>query len=253
MMDIQAVHTQARDLRTQRKFQEAYQFVVDKTHELQGLKGFAWENQPIFWNDIAAGMCKLTRRNASDAPFIQELWREKDFLYSFHRHATDLPKTKGELEKILEREFISTMGASKSLHWIVRDKRSQPWGILSLTDISLAHKRAEVLLGVLPGAPTGLSVSAMLILFYFFFKVMKFNKLYSLVYDDNMHSLKGTLHLGFREEGRLRKHVVDPKSGKYVDLVQTGLLVEDAFNPRTKRLMQRLFSASNPGRVRNAD
>jgi RimJ/RimL family protein N-acetyltransferase len=97
------------------------------------------------------------------------------------------------------------------------------------------------MLGVLPDAPNGLSVSAMLILFQFFFKAMNFNKLYSLVYDDNMHSLKGTLHLGFKEEGRLRKHILDPKSGKYVDLIQTGLLAEDAVNPTTKKLMQRLL------------
>lgn len=241
-MDINEIMIKARDLRTQRKFQEAYQFVVDRTHALQGLKGVAWEHQPIFWSDIESGMCKLTRRNASDANFIEELWREQDFLYSFHRHASKLPKTKQELEKILEREFISTMGSSKSLHWIVRDKSTKPWGILSLTDISLLHKRAEVLLGVLPNAPQGLSVSAMLVLFRFYFKVMKFNKLCSLVYDDNMHSLKGALHLGFKEEGRLRKHVLDPKSGKYVDLIQTGLLAEDAFNPTTQRLMQRLLS-----------
>ena len=241
-MDLKEITIKARDLRTQRKFQEAYQFVADRTHELHGLKGVSWEHQPIFWSDIEAGMCKLTRRNGSDAGFIEELWRQQDFLYSFHRHASKLPKTRRELEKILEREFISTMGASKSLHWIVRDKSAQPWGILSLTDISLMHKRAEVLIGVLPDAPTGLSVSAMLILFQFYFKAMKFNKLYSLVYDDNMHSLKGTLHLGFKEEGRLRKHVLDPKTGKYVDLVQTGLLQEDAFNPTTKRLIQRLLS-----------
>ena len=98
------------------------------------------------------------------------------------------------------------------------------------------------MLGVLPGAPNGLSTAVMLILFQFYFKAMKFNKLYSFVYDDNIHSLKGTLHLGFKEEGRLRKHVIDPKSGEYVDLVQTGLLAEDAFNPTTKRLMQRLLS-----------
>lgn len=241
-MQIKEVNVKARNLRANRLFQDAYQLVVDETNKLQGFKGLAWEHQPIFWSDIEAGICKLTRRNGSDATFIEELWRNQDFVHSFHRHAAEIPQTKKELEGILEQEFISTMGESKALHWIVRGKNSEPWGILSLTEISLTHKRAEVMLGVLPGAPNGLSTAAMLILFQFFFKAMKFNKLYSFVYDDNMHSLKGTLHLGFREEGRLRKHVIDPKSGDYVDLVQTGLLSEDAFNSTTKRLMQRLLS-----------
>lgn len=241
-MNINEVIAKVTHLRARRQFEEAYQLVVDETNKLQGLKGLAWEHQPIFWSDIEAGICKLTRRNGSDAPFIEELWRNQDFVYSFHRHAAAIPTNKQQLEEILEREFISTISESKALHWIVRDKNFRPWGILSLTEISFLHKRAEVMLGVLPGAPNGLSTAAMLILFQFYFKAMKFNKLYSFVYDDNAHSLKGTLHLGFKEEGRLRKHVNDPKSGEYVDLVQTGLLAEDAFNPTTKRLMQRLLS-----------
>ena len=241
-MEINDVNVKARNLRINRQFQEAYQLVLSESIKLEGLKVLTWEHQQIFWSDIEAGICKLTRRNGNDATFIEKLWSNQNFIYSFHRHAAEIPKTKKELEEILEREFISTMGESKALHWIIRDNTSQPWGILSLTEISLIHKRAEVMLGVLPDAPNGLSTAAMLILFQFYFRAMKFNKLYSLVYDDNIHSLKGTLHLGFKEEGRLRKHVIDPKSGEYVDLVQTGLLAEDAFNPTTKRLMQRLLS-----------
>lgn len=241
-MEINDINLRARNLRANRQFQDAYQLIVDEARKLQGHNIFAWEHQPIFWSDIEAGICKLTRRNGNDATFIQELWRNHDFVYSLHRHAPAIPTNKQQLEEILEREFISTMAASKSLHWVVRDKNSKPWGVLSLTEISLIHKRAEVILGVLPSAPYGLSTAAMLILFQFYFKVVKFNKLYSFVYDDNIHSLKGTLHLGFKEEGRLRKHVTDPKSGEFVDLVQTGLLAEDAFNPTTKRLMQRLLS-----------
>lgn len=241
-MDSKIVNVKARNLRANRQFQEAYQLVVSESDKLPSHRGLAWEHQPIFWSDIEAGICKLTRRNAGDADFIQALWSNHDFVYSFHRHAVAITSNKQQLKEILEREFISTIGESKSLHWIVRDKNSQPWGILSLTEISLIHKRAEVMLGVLRGAPNGLSTAAMLVLFQFYFKAMKFNKLYSFVYEDNAHSLKGTLHLGFKVEGRLRKHVVDPKSGEYVDLVQTGLLAEDAFNPTTKRLMQRLLS-----------
>lgn len=98
------------------------------------------------------------------------------------------------------------------------------------------------MLGILPNSPKGLSIAAMLIIFQFYFKGMKFNKLYAYIYDNNLHSLKSTLHLGFKEEGCLRKHVFDPKLNKYVDLIQTSILAEDAFNPMAKRLMQRLLS-----------
>ena len=236
------VQSLARQLRQARQFEQAHQLVLQQAANCPPLLHLSWQHQPILWSDIQAGICMLTRRQGADAEFVRHLWQDSHFVYSFHRHAAPISQDLQQLADILEQEFISTISESKALHWIVRDKNSKPWGILSVTEISLIHKRAEVMLGVLPSAPNGLSTAAMLILFQFYFKAMKFNKLYSFVYDDNKHSLKGTLHLGFKVEGRLRKHVIDPKSGEYVDLVQTGLLAEDAFNPTTKRLMQRLLS-----------
>ncbi|NCZ83936.1 MAG: N-acetyltransferase, partial [Betaproteobacteria bacterium] len=122
-------------------------------------------------------------------------------------------------------------------------------GVLSLVDLSLTHRRAEVMLGMMPNSPAGLSAAAMFVLFQFFFRIMKFNKLYSFVYDDNPRSLQGALHLGFVVEGRLRRHVVDPRTGDHLDLIQTGLLASDAFNPTTEKLMQRLLRPrALPGR-----
>ena len=240
--DVKSIISQALALRAQRKFQQAYEFVAKEAIHHESIKHCLWEHQPVFWSDIQAGICQLTRRNGDDAAFIERLWGMPDFLYSFHRHAGKFPNNRQDLAKILEREFVSSIGTSHAIHWIVRDRESQPWGILSLVDISLPHRRAEVLLGVMPDTPIGLSAAAMLILFRFYFRGLNFNKLYSLVYDDNPHSLKGTLHLGFKVEGRLRKHVLDPKSGVYVDLIQTGLLAKDAFSQSNERLVRRLLA-----------
>ena len=240
-MDSKELFSQARIYRSKGRFEEAYQLVLTAASTLHDPRVITWEHHPIFWSDITAGICRLTPRKGSDAIFIKELWSNQDFVYRFHRNASEIPQNKKLLEEILEREFISPISESKSLHWIVRDKDSMPWGLLSLSEISLMHKRAEVLLGVLPGAPAGLSVAAMLILFNFFFKAMKFNKLYSLIYEDNPHSLKSTLHLGFKKEGLLRNHAIDPKSATYMDLIQTGCLAVDAFNQTTNRLMERLL------------
>lgn len=184
----------------------------------------------------------LTRRQGADAEFVRHLWQDSHFVYSFHRHAAPISQDLQQLANILEQEFLHTVGDNRAIHWIVRDKQSTPWGLISLTEISLVHKRAEVMLGMLPDAPPGLSVAAMLVLFQFYFKALKFNKLYSFVYEDNPHSLKGTLHLGFEVEGRLRQHVLDPKTGEYVDLIQTGLLAQNAFFPSTLKLMRRLLA-----------
>jgi len=232
----------AHQFRQARQFGQAYQMVVEQAAKCPPLVPLTWQHQPLLWSDIQAGICKLTRRQGSDAEFVHHLWQDRQLVYSFHRHAAPIPQDLQQLAAILEKEFLHTVGDSRAMHWIVRDTHSAPWGLISLTEISLVHKRAEVMLGMLPNAPLGLSAAAMLVLFQFYFKALKFNKLCSFVYEDNMHSLKGTLHLGFEVEGRLRQHVVDPQTGAYVDLIQTGLLAHNAFAPRTQKLMRRLLA-----------
>lgn len=162
-------------------------------------------------------------------------------MHEFHRLAPPLPTSDLELAAALEREFTSPIERCPAAHWVVRSPTGTPFGLLSLTDVSLQHRRAEVLLGVLPEAPFAIVTTAMLLLFQFFFRVVRFNKLYSLVFTDNSHSLKSTLHLGFRQEGLLAQHILDPDSQTFVDLIQTGLLAQDAFSPGNLRLMRKLL------------
>ncbi len=191
--------------------------------------------------NIHSRTCLLTRRAASDAAFMRTLWADTAFMHSFHRLVAPLPSDDHELQRILNVEYQSPIAKSRAVHWIVRAPNGHAWGLLSLTDVSLQHKRAEVLMGVLPGAPFGLVTAAMLMLFHFYFKANKFNKLYSMVFADNPHSLKSTLHLGFRQEGLLRRHTLDPASQTYVDVIQTGLLAEDAFSASNIKLMKKLL------------
>jgi len=240
-MKNEALLEEIRHLQKQRQHQSAFNLLNSKLDPIK-YQNLFFENHPIWWAEIRAGICQLSRRSSKDIDFIREVWRKKDFIYSFHRHASTLPTEDGKLAELLDKEYFALVSQSHAIHWIVKDKNGTPWGLLSITEISLTHKRAEVLLGILDGAPIGISTAAMLTLFQFYFKAINFNKLFSFVFEDNPHSLKGTLHLGFKEEGRLRKHVLEPRSNKYVDLIQTGLLAEDAFSESNKVLMKRLLS-----------
>jgi RimJ/RimL family protein N-acetyltransferase len=137
--------------------------------------------------------------------------------------------------------MISILFESGALHWVVRDAHRQPWGLLSLCDVSLTHQRAEILIGMRPNSPIGLTVSAMLMLHEFYFKFMKFNKLVSFVYKDNPKSFKSTLHLGFVVEGELHQHNLDPETGQFIDVMQLGLNKGQAFSQSNQRLAQRLL------------
>ena len=233
--------SKVRTLRSEGKHESAYELISANLDTVK-YQNLLFENHPIWWSEIKAGICQLTRRSSKDIDFVRKIWAQKDFIYSFHRHANNLPDDDDKLKQLLDKEYLALVSESHAIHWIVKDRTGKPWGLLSITGISLTHKRAEVLLGLLDGAPKGLSTAAMLMLFQFYFKAIKFNKLLSFVYEDNPHSLKGTLHLGFKEEGRFKKHVRDPRSNQYVNLIQTGLLAEDAFSENNKRLMQRLLS-----------
>lgn len=228
----------ARQLRSQGRIRESYELIKgnpDTRHS-----ALLWQHQPFFWDILTGGNCRLTRRCGSDASFIHRLWQDIAFIQQFNRSAANIPQDQSVLARILDSEYASLISDLNSLHWVVRDDKQAPWGILSLTNISLAHKRAEVLLGVADGAPFGLATAAMYVLFGFFFRTMQFHKLYTLTFDDNPHSLKGVQHLGFSIEGRMRQHFRDPVSGHYIDMVQAGLLADEAFSTRNKRLMRRL-------------
>jgi diamine N-acetyltransferase len=240
-MKIEALLCEASKLRTKNQHQLAYNLLSENLDPIK-YQALLFEHHPVWWSDIKAGICQLSRRSGKDIVFLKEVWALPDFTYSFHRHMKQLPSDDDKLYKILNKEHSALVSETRAIHWIIKDKYHRPWGLLSLTDISLLHRRSEVLLGVLHGAPQGLATAAMLILFQFYFKAIKFNKLLSLIYEDNQHSLKGTLHLGFKQEGYLKKHVIDPKSNQYVNLIQTGLICDEAFNESNNRLMRRLLS-----------
>ena len=193
------------------------------------------------WNKkIVVPRLTLERRDSRHACFLINLWRDTDFLNHYNRllaYESDLEK----LSSQLERERHRPIQESRACHWTIV-KEAQPVGIVSLVDISDLHKRAEFLIGVAPGSPPMIAVTATLMCFQFFFKAIKFEKLFSFVYPDNAQSLKSTLSLGFRKEAILIDHIVDPNTGKRHDLIQTGLLKSEAFSSRNLRLMKRLLS-----------
>jgi RimJ/RimL family protein N-acetyltransferase len=230
----------ARQLRAEGKFSESYQLVNSELGSSPEYASLIWQHQPLFWSNIHSGSCLLTRRHGADDGFLRALWSDLSFKQNFHRQAPDLPAG-DELKRVLNLEFISLLSESKSIHWVIRDQKLRPWGLLSLTDISMQHRRGEVLIGLKEGAPIGLTIAAMLSLFQFFFGVINFQKIVALIYGDNPHALKVALKLGFTLEGHLKDHMQDPKSQTFVDLLQLGVFKENALSAGNTQLAMRLM------------
>jgi RimJ/RimL family protein N-acetyltransferase len=238
---MNSILNEATNLRKLGKITEAYQYVESNLSHSQNTP--LWVHHPIFWKEMRAGSCVLQKRSQKDIQFLYALWKEPQFIERFNCLAPPLPKDPEDLKKILEKEHYSTIDESKEFHWIVRCKNNHRYGLLSLMDISLTHKKAEVLFGLLPQTPLGIAPTAMYILFKFFFEILNFNKLYTYVAVNNQHSLKGTLHLGFKNEGLLKSEIFDPISKSYVDLIRTGINKQEALlslqSPLAKRLLSR--------------
>jgi RimJ/RimL family protein N-acetyltransferase len=217
------------------------QYLVSLKLNKNAVASLKWLNNPVWWSSIENKSCILTPRKGDDVPFVRSLWADQDFIHSFHRLAKPLPDSDEQLTNILNDEWSSPLDLNNSLHWIIRCPKGDPYGLLSLVEISCQHRRSEVVLGVLPGTPFGVSTGAMLTLFEFYFKKIKFNKMISNVFEDNPRSLKSTLHLGFRVEGKLAKHTLDPQTNQYLDITQLGLLIDDAYCQRNARLAKKLF------------
>jgi hypothetical protein len=240
-MKIEIILEHSLLLRREKKFHQAFEYVSGLIAPDSAYAALRWQHNPIFWSDISAGSCVLTRRNAGDHAFVRELFELPGFRRSFHRNANQLPKDNALLQSKLDEEMTSILFESAALHWVVRDAHRQPWGLLSLCDVSLTHQRAEILMGMRPNAPLGITASAMLMVYEFYFKFMKFNKLISFVYKSNYKSIKNTLHLGFEVEGELHQHNLDPETGQFLDVTQLGLNRGQAFSQSNQRLAQRLL------------
>lgn len=190
--------------------------------------------------ELQSRRCHLSRRGPEDLAFIKRLWAAPDFVRNFNPSAPKLPQSDAELERILELEHSSPPERLRAVHWVIKDSRNQPWGLLSLTDLAFSHRRGELLVGMLPGAPFGLSILAVLLAFEFFFREMKFNKLCSIVDVANYKSIKSTEHLGFLPEGRLRQHIYDWRGRNYIDVSQYAIFSDRAFSKENASLFNRL-------------
>lgn len=201
-------------------------------------------HHPLWWSMPSGRRCRLRRRGPQDLAFIRTLWRDDEFLRNFNPAASPLPADDATLSRILGSEFSALVSASHAIHWTIETVAGEPFGALSLTDVNFMHRRAELLIGVQVPPYRGAAAEATLLAIDFAFMQMKLAKLVGLVPAHNQASLDASAHIGFRAEGVLRQHIVDPRDGKPVDIVHMALLADDEQAQRAQlRVRKRLLHA----------
>jgi RimJ/RimL family protein N-acetyltransferase len=182
----------------------------------------------------------LKRRGREDAAFVRRCWDDAEFMSRFHRMARKLGSD-ADLNAVLETEANASLLTSNSLHWTVHDRKGDKLGFTSLVEYSAAHRRAELMVGLLDPRP-GHALEATLLTMDVAFRRLELNKLCSVIYSGNDKALSSTLHLGFSKEGVQREQVFDPGAGAFLDLHLAGMLAREYFeSDRLRKLFDRLI------------
>lgn len=195
-----------------------------------------------WWEDQRGKQFYLRRRGPEDFDFFKELVKTDNFVRRMHISSSG-KISEQEILRRLNKNARALVTEARSLHWVIRSTSNQPFGLLSLSDFSFDHKRAFLKIGMHPRAPKRASVTAMLLAFQVFFRKLGFHKLCTEIYEDNEISLKGTQNIGFQIEGRLRDQIFDPHRKRYINMIQTGILAEEAFSERNSRLYTQLVGS----------
>lgn len=206
------------------------------------LQHLAWQHEAFWWQPLPGRSVRLERRGPGDLALVRRCWADRDFMRRFHRSAAPLPASDDALREALQREATAIPGEAHALHWTVH-AGGQAWGFVSVTEIVLPQRRAELLVGVLPGCSARVSVEASHLALAFLARRAGIERLTAHFYPDNTHAIASARSLGFEIEGVLRGYLREP-DGSRSDLVVAGLLLDASFFERTARLRQRLLGES---------
>lgn len=203
---------------------------------------------------IAGNKIHLAIPGESDLPYLQQCFSDTEFMEQFLPMGRKNQSAESLLLALRRNEF--PVAQSRTVHWIIKkDERVdqlqeslvsslKPIGLASLVDIQIAHRRAELLIGI-PNQNDRKQASAVigtLLILDFAFNQIGLHKLTTMVIASNQHSQKSTTSIGFFQEGLRRQYLRDPKSRQWLDCYENGL-VEDEFRESAviARLSRRLL------------
>lgn len=202
--------------------------------------GLHRELRSQWWKPLNLGGVQLRAAQPSDRTFITRCFRDADFMARFHRFQAADDES---VTAFITRSSLPPSRARR-LDWLVCQGERR-LGLAALVDLDLQHRRGELLVG-LPEAEAspGVALKAALAAMDFAFSGLRLHKLVSYVYGDNADAQANTLHLGLRQEGRMRQHLQGPAGP--VDLFVNGLLAPEFHaDARLQRLLCR-WRADSP-------
>lgn len=179
------------------------------------------DNRVVFLKGKSVSLRPLSKE---DVPRITRWINDPDVRLFLEAY---LPQTEKD-----EEEWLEKLGKSKStdLVFIIETKEGVAIGLMGLHGIKWRDRMATTgaVIGEKEYWGKGLGSEAKKLLLDYAFNTLNLRKICSTVIDFNGRSLKYSLKCGYKEEGRLKKHLF--RDGDYRDLIQLAVFRED-FEP----------------------
>ncbi len=189
----------------------------------------------------------------SDFSFLQQCYDDEAFMQQLLPMGRKKQSAEAILQALRQSEF--SVAHYRSMHRIIKkevcsDSASfssqnnlKPIGLASLVDIQIAHRRAELLVGIPDQAERQRSTGVtMMLIMDLAFNQIGLHKLTSLVLANNPHSQRSTVAIGFTQEGLRRRHLRDPQTRRWLDCYENGIIADDFYhNPVIARVSKRLI------------
>lgn len=227
------------------RFDEAFQSannVLGRADSLvdavsSNFKQIRFKSQPIWFKSLEGRQVTLKRLNKNHAEFLKHSRQNR----AFQNHLNVFKQgSDEEILKDLEAAQRSPVD-SRKIEWVIEQSETSI-GIISLVDLDFRNKRCELLIGLPDEKGFGAALESTLLVLEFAFYAMQFERVFCYVYSDNPFAQKNVKHLGFTEEGRLRKHVWNSDLDQWLDLSINGLLKDEFYqNTRLMKLFSRLI------------
>ncbi|MCD9021873.1 GNAT family N-acetyltransferase [Cohnella silvisoli] len=166
----------------------------------------------------------LREYRRDDLPWMRQWVNDPEIVYylsDIFLYPHPLESTEAYLDSILE-------GSQDSRGFVIADLSDEAYiGQVNLDSIDWKNRvgRIGIVIASTEYFGLGYGTEAMKLLIKFAFLEMNLNRLELEVYDFNERAIRSYLSCGFQQEGRLRERQY--KNGRYVDVIQMGLLRSD--------------------------
>jgi len=195
----------------------------------------------------------LVTPSEKDFPYLQQCYTDEAFMQQLLPMGRKKQSNEAILQALKQSEF--SVAHYRSMHRVIKKEvhsnselpssqsNLKPIGLASLVDIQIAHRRAELLIGIPDQFERQRTTAVvMMLIMDMAFNQIGLHKLTSLVLANNPHSQRSTVAIGFTQEGLRRQHLCDPQTRQWLDCYENGIVADDFYhNPVIARVSKRLI------------